>query len=225
MKFSPYSAGMRKVARVSALASIIFFCLLGFSIYLYPVLKFDVQISKNIQAIGTPKNLGPLMAAVSFSGKPLVASASILIVSALFFLFSYRREALFVLAAFVADGINSLIKLLIDRPRPSEGFVQVLERLNDPSFPSGHVVHYVVFFGFLYVISFFMWKFSRTTQIAISAVFFALILSVALSRVYLGAHWPTDVLGGYLEGFVFLWLMLHWYTKGNPRTAVATEQI
>lgn len=153
----------------------------------------------------------PLMADISFFGTPWVASISILLASLIFFILSYKREALFVLGIFVADGAGVLTKFAINRPRPGSNFVEIFQKLTDPSFPSGHVIHYVVFFGFLSAVVYSIWRPGKLGTVCLSILSIALIVSISISRVYLGAHWPTDVLGGYMFGFVMLWLMLHLY--------------
>ncbi len=211
---------VRKIARKAALVSFVGFFLLGVIVYFFPVLKPDVAISQELQEDwlnGLPAGrqaLQPFMAMVSFFGAPWVASISIIFVSFIFLIFSYQREAMFILGTFVADSINVIIKFIIDRPRPGPSFVEVLQRFTDPSFPSAHVVHYVVFFGFLYVVVLSLWRPRKWAGIAISFVFLALIISVSISRVYLGAHWATDVLGGYMLGFAMLWSLLHFYFRG-----------
>jgi membrane-associated phospholipid phosphatase len=106
-----------------------------------------------------------------------------------------------------------LVKLIVGRPRPDGSFVQILQNATDPSFPSGHVVHYVVFFGFLYVVLFSLWRPGKLAKMIVSIAFFGLVGSISFSRVYLGVHWATDVIGGYLFGFSMLWILLHFYFK------------
>ncbi len=228
MDFSLTGNFVRKIARKAALASFVGFFLLGVLVYFFPILKPDVAISKELQEDwlnGLPVSkqvIQPFMAMVSFFGAPWVASASILSASVVFFLLSYQREAMFVLGTFAADSVNMLIKFIINRPRPGPSFVEVLQEMTDPSFPSGHVVHYVVFFGFLYVVVLSLWKPRKRTGFVVSFVFFGLVIFISLSRVYLGAHWATDVLGGYLLGFAMLWSMLHFYFRGRE-TVVDTQ--
>ena len=58
---------------------------------------------------------------------------------------------MFILSTFIADAATFILKLLINRPRPTDTLVTIYQKLGDPSFPSAHVVHYVVFFGLLSV--------------------------------------------------------------------------
>jgi undecaprenyl-diphosphatase len=92
--------------------------------------------------------------------------------------------------------ITVLVKAAVQRPRPTEEFVRVYAQLTDYGFPSGHVVFYTTLFGF---VAFFVyvhrprWP-GRRPLLALLA---APIVLIGVSRVYLGYHWPSDVLGGY----------------------------
>lgn len=106
--------------------------------------------------------------------------------------------AVLVVAFVLNPAIEFVLKAAIDRPRPD------LLRLvagRGPSFPSGHVVAAVGFYGMLPVLV------SRMTdRLALRAGAFlaatAVILAVGFSRMFLGVHWLTDVVGGYLLGTV-----------------------
>jgi undecaprenyl-diphosphatase len=86
------------------------------------------------------------------------------------------------------------------------------------SFPSGHVTSYMALFGFLFYLIYALMRPSLLRS-ALGAVFGALIGLVGLSRVYLGAHWASDVLGGYCFGFFWLALTIYFYRRfnGAPR--------
>ncbi len=107
------------------------------------------------------------------------------------------------------------IKLIVDRPRPSADLVNVISELKDYSFPSGHVLYFTTFVGFLLFLSYTLLKNSwwRTTLLIILGSMVALI---GLSRIYEGQHWASDVLAAYLLGSV--WLTLLWFfTVGASR--------
>jgi undecaprenyl-diphosphatase len=93
-----------------------------------------------------------------------------------------------------------LFKELVGRVRPN------LDQLlpgNGPSFPSGHVLASVGFYGLIPLV---VWE-TTTNRLARTAAFFGsafIILAVAASRVYLDVHWSTDVLAGLLLGTVLV---------------------
>jgi membrane-associated phospholipid phosphatase len=187
----------------------------------YPLSNFDISITREIQEQrGWDPTL--LMKFISVFGDLSGASISIAIASLLFFLTNRRREARFTLFVILPDLCNLLVKILVHRPRPSSDLVKVLSKFAEYSFPSGHVVHYVVFFGFLLAVMVVDRTLSTFWRIAVALLSSFLILTISISRIYLGAHWATDVIGGYLFGFAYLGVILSFYFKDpkfeQPRT-------
>jgi undecaprenyl-diphosphatase len=112
------------------------------------------------------------------------------------------RKALMVLiVAFFADfALEIILKQGIGRPRPD---ILRLVPGRGPSFPSGHVLATVGFYGLLAVVA---WK-STVGALARSAAYIAataVILTVGVSRMYLGVHWFSDVMAGMLVGTAFV---------------------
>ncbi|TAK34042.1 MAG: phosphatase PAP2 family protein [Chloroflexota bacterium] len=162
----------------------------------------------------------PLMTAVSFPG------------------YAPKREILLVLGAVVpalrrqwgvaclmaltitGDMLALAAKLVFAQPRSEDltrSIVRIYQGGNGSAgfnFPSGHVVHYVVFFG---TISFLLWRGLHSTsakhpqiRLALMLLFgicVTLILFVGASQVYLGYHSLNDVLGGYIVGALWLWVL------------------
>src|SRR6185503_7608434 len=101
-----------------------------------------------------------------------------------------------------------------------------LANLPTKSFPSGHVVMVTTFYGFLAFLVFTLLKpsWGRT---ALLVVFAALIVLMGPSRIYLGQHWFSDVMGAYLLGGLWLALTIMFYRWGKQRffrnQPVATE--
>ncbi len=97
------------------------------------------------------------------------------------------------MAAAVATDVG--LKLLVNRPRPPDPMVST--QLG--SFPSGHVIHAVVIFG---LVPLLLWVItSRTGYLRLGFVIFAaVVVAVAMSRIALGAHWPSDVLASFFLG-------------------------
>jgi len=132
-----------------------------------------------------------------------LGSATMLIMLCVLFfvLFKDRRMPFIIsvnlLAVFL---LNNLIKLIIARPRP-----QVLNLVaeNGYSFPSGHAMVATGFYGLLiYIIHKKMKnKIIKTLSIIMLAV---LIFLIGLSRIYLGVHYATDIIGGFVIGTIYL---------------------
>ena len=154
-----------------------------------------------------------LMKFISIFGDTLVAPLSIIIASMFFFLTYRRREACFTLAVILPDLFNILIKIVIHRPRPTLEDAKIFLKFTQTGFPSGHVVHYVVFFGFLLTVMIVDKNIPIFWRISVGLLSAFLILTVSISRIYLGAHWATDVIGGYLFGFAYLGIILRYYLK------------
>ena len=112
--------------------------------------------------------------------------------------------------------INVWAKELIRRPRPAIDLVNVFRILDSYSFPSGHVMFYVGFFGFLWFLIFTLLRHSLPRMLLLGLLG-SLILLVGLSRIYLGQHWASDVLGAYLLGGLTLAAILQFYRWGKKR--------
>ena len=122
----------------------------------------------------------------------------------------FYREVPFVLATEGAGMLVASIKLMVERPRPADESIRVFSAVLDYSFPSGHVVGYVCFYGFLFFLTYVLFRRSwwRTVGLCLLASMVALI---GISRIHLGHHWVSDVLGGYALGTAYLLLLIEAY--------------
>lgn len=124
-----------------------------------------------------------------------------------YLLITHRRAgALFVFVA-VASGqiLSSLLKLVIDRARPD--IVPHLAEVHTASFPSGHAMLSAVTYLTLGALAARIVP-ERAARAYILGLAMVTTLAVGISRIYLGVHWPSDVLGGWCVGAV--WAMLCW---------------
>ncbi|MFQ5879723.1 MAG: phosphatase PAP2 family protein [Dehalococcoidia bacterium] len=115
-----------------------------------------------------------------------------------------RREALLLaLGLVVLPLAQAGIKELVDRPRPSPPLVELRAGYSSPSFPSGHVMSPT----FLYAFALYLWlrlSLPGLVRHGLAAFsLFALVLA-GPANVFVGVHWPSDVLGGYAWGLVLL---------------------
>ncbi len=125
---------------------------------------------------------------------------------AVFLLLVWRRRdvAVMMLLSLVPIGAGNLLKLVVGRARPEYLLLDVAP--TSLSFPSGHALFAVIFGGLL------VWLaeesiLSPLIRRSVQVVLALLILAVGWSRVYLGLHWPSDVLGGYMYGLLAVWLL------------------
>jgi undecaprenyl-diphosphatase len=121
-----------------------------------------------------------------------------------------------VLGAGISGTATELIKAIIQRPRPTPELVDVFSVLTSYSFPSGHVMFYVCFFGFVWYLSYSLLKQSLKRSFLLG-FFGSLILLIGVSRIYLGHHWASDVLGAYLLGGLILLGLILFYQWGKKR--------
>ena len=127
-----------------------------------------------------------------------------------------RWEAVCALIAAVGVGIGTLVKLVVYRPRPSADLVHVFHQLPSSGFPSGHVLEFTAFGGFLAFLSYTLFKPSwwRTAWLVVLTFVISLM---GLSRIYQGQHWFSDVMGAYLLGTLWLMLTIKIYRWGKPK--------
>ncbi len=202
--------------RLVAFYAFVTIALIGliFFVHYYPTSSFDISVTSEIQQLKIG-NFVSMIKFISIFGNPIGMPLSMVIASLLFLATHNRREFCFVFTTLVPDLLNILVKIMINRPRPTLENAKLFLNFNQSSFPSGHVVHYVVFFGFLLAVMLVNKKIPLFWRIFISILSAFLIFTISLSRIYLGAHWATDVLSGYLFGFVYLGIILKFYLRGH----------
>src|SRR5690606_29926565 len=125
--------------------------------------------------------------------------------------------SLFLIAAWSASFLSFGTKLIVQRPRPDGSMIRVVEaNIRDTSFPSGHTLHYVVFWGFFCYLIFTKVK-NQVVRWVTTAFITAMAVLVGPSRIYLGHHWLTDVLASYLLGLASLVGLVSFYQRLNAR--------
>src|SRR6266702_4910427 len=190
------------------------FAFLAIWVAYHPVLAIDVTITRDFQANQSPW-LRYTMLAASYIGNVMALSAGLVVLAAiLFWILDLRLEAIMiVVVSATSDILNSLIKLIVARPRPSASLVEIIQAAGGLSFPSGHVMSYFAFWGLLFSFCVILFKgkhWWRTALVIISTMF---VVLVGPWCIYLGDHWASDVLGAYLIGGIWLamslWLYLY----------------
>lgn len=193
---------------------LISFTLLSIVIALHPLLHLDIDISLFLQSYHADW-LDKVMLAISFFGELPYSLLSVMVVAAIFYQQKFKREALYISTVLFSGLIILGIKNIINRPRPTSFYVRLVEVNRFQSFPSGHVLSYILFFGFLIIIMNTAKGISPTTRKVVTTVSTFLMITIAPSRIYLGAHWFTDTVGGLLLGLICLFPLCYFYFKGR----------
>lgn len=148
---------------------------------------FDFWFSHLIQGIGTPL-LTIVMQALSFLGHPLFW---MLIIAAVYWQGRERKALFLAIIALFSISLVGIMKPFFGRQRPSDKiFKRLVQDFYSPfSFPSGHATVIAAYWAY----------FAKSTK-AKTAAFFAIVLLVAFSRVYLGVHFLSDIVAGIIIG-------------------------
>ena len=200
----------------------VLFGLLAWWVHYHPVIAIDVTITREFQENQSPW-LQNFMVAVSYIGNASLVSLGLIILAiVLFWVVDLRLEAIMVAAVSAVSSIlNWSIKLIVARPRPSSSLVDVIQHAGGNSFPSGHVMAYIAFWGLLFSFGIILFKGNywwRTALLVISGLF---VVLVGPSRIYLGDHWASDVLGAYIIGGLLLGVSLWIYLLLKGRGVLA----
>ncbi len=180
-----------------------------------PYFPVDLAVTRTIQQTHSVP-FDRLMYALSWLGfVPQVDVLGILGVGALY-LAGLHWEAVCALFAAAGVGVGTAVKIAVFRPRPSADLVHVLKQLPTRSFPSGHVLEFTCFCGFLAFLAYTLLKPSGWRN-ALTAVLASIVVLMGVSRIYEGQHWFSDVMGAYLLGSLWLALTIKLYRWGKPR--------
>lgn len=186
-----------------------------------PYFSWDLQWARKIQAFDFP-GLETFLRAVSLPADHIrFAGACAALAFAILIYFKEKSLILFLAGVmFTGQVCKVVVKEVVNRPRPTADLVQVRFKAHETqSFPSGHTEHFVVFFGGLFYAAYWRVKqpWVRYPCLMVCAGFVAL---VGWSRVYLGAHWPSDILGGFLLGGMVLALGIRLHKKFGEEKAL-----
>jgi undecaprenyl-diphosphatase len=211
-------------AQVRYTFGLIAFGVLAFFAHANAYFAWDRAVANWLQSWSVPA-LDTLMFAVSYIGYGLWPYALAAATCLVFLLSGLRTEAFGLMLSTAGSGtLNRAFKLLIARPRPAAPDVNVFRLHESQSFPSGHVTFYVCYFGFLFFVAYALLpKRSLARRLALT-VTASMVALVGLSRVYLGAHWPSDTIGAYFLGGLWLAFSLYMYQRWKERSTFHAEE-
>jgi len=138
---------------------------------------------------------------VSLLGEPALFYVIVALASLWVWRHHGTRLALFLVVTTVLDGLlDTAVKLAVDRPRPS--LVDPVATAFGKSFPSGHAMGSTVVYGALLLV--FLPLIAHRRRVAVVAGTVVLVLAIGFSRLALGVHYVSDVVGGYVLGLAWL---------------------
>ncbi|MDD2483174.1 MAG: LssY C-terminal domain-containing protein [Candidatus Shapirobacteria bacterium] len=182
-----------------------------------PLVRADPRIINLVSHFRSP-GVNQFMLFITYLAKGEIITVAVIF--SLIILFLLRKWSYFrSLLIFVLGGelFVWIIKNIIERPRPPLAESLVIE--NSYSFPSGHSFVAIAFYG---LITFFIFESLKRKWLKILTLVLGiiLILLIGASRIYLGAHWPSDVLASFASGLAWLTLIItisHIKKKFNPK--------
>ncbi len=200
------------------------FGLLAWFVHVHPILPIDIAITHSFQQNQAPW-LRNTMFASSYPGNSLLLPALVLLTAVFFWLKGFRLEAVLVGGlSTISLLLNILLKIQVSRPRPTANLVHIVQAAVGYSFPSGHVMAYIAYWGLLFSFGVILFEGRHWWRTALLTTSAALVVLIGPSRVYLGDHWASDVLGAYLIGGVLLGLAVGFYLPLKERGVLETPE-
>jgi membrane-associated phospholipid phosphatase len=165
------------------------------------VTRLDTAVTAEIHS-WTGAGLNGIVSGVSeLGGSEIVLWATLAAVVGLVGLRHFRGAAALGLAVLGTQGVVAIAKMLMTRPRPADEMA--VAEPSGWSFPSGHSASAVALYVMLALIATSLWRRQLRPAVAFGAAGL-LVALIGFSRVYLGAHYPTDVLAGWLTGGILV---------------------
>jgi undecaprenyl-diphosphatase len=162
----------------------------------------DEPITDRLQGASVPgEDVSDLVQTVTGTEVALATGAT---VTLLLWQRGYRRQAVLLGAGLVLLAVfQPVLKELVDRPRPDPELVKRRAGFESSSFPSGHVMSAAFLFGALCYFSLVL-PLSRPSRVLVAVVCASFVVITPVTSVWLGLHWPSDVLGSWLWALVLL---------------------
>lgn len=184
---------------------------------------FDLVVITFIQGMEMSW-LTPIMKVFTWVGSGyVVAFITIIVFILLFFIYRYRVQAFLLVTVILGTVIlNPLLKIYFKRERPE--IYRILDATGY-SFPSGHTM---MAFSLYTIIAYIVWRNMRTTLNRVLLILFTtfMILTISTSRIYLGVHYPSDIVGGFIASAFWVSIAIAVYgfyqdrrkNKGNRKS-------
>ena len=162
----------------------------------------DLTLARHIQDLDDA-GFGPLASFTNTAGDTLWGAVITLAFAGVFVGLRRFPESAALVLTFVPRGLRQLLVMIIARPRPSTGLLQVRDHASGFSFPSGHATGVMLLYGALFLVAGALFP-QRGARALFRILCVFMIVATGLARVYAGVHWPSDVIGGYVFGLIAL---------------------
>lgn len=179
---------------------------------------WEAQVLRFVQGLAPP-GLHQANLVLGAIGKEPTALVPPMAAVACLWVAKRRHLAGLLAVAASAKALAGVLKVVVDRPRPSGALAVGPSDFGGASFPSGHVLGTALLFGFLFYACFSLFP-QRRLRLALQGICVAVVALMGVARMELGAHWPTDVLGGYLLAALVL-APLIWLHRSSLRPRLA----
>jgi undecaprenyl-diphosphatase len=195
-----------------ALAAMLAFAVVAVNLTDQEAVALDDFANPFLHSVSSP-TLDLVMTGITNLGSAAVLGVLLVLVEAVLLYRRHRAEALFLLVAIGGSvALNGTLKVTIERPRPVLPWAHVLP---DFSFPSGHSMNSLVFY---LAVALIVWvTYGRRIGAVAVAIALVIALGVGFSRIYLGYHYLSDVVGGFLAGLAWLFVVAIAF-EAIPRT-------
>ena len=180
------------------LICLILFIFLSGKVIEYQIMKQDITFYNILRKYFIKDSITPYMKIITnFGGATCLITITIL----LLILIKNKKIGLITLTNLVVITIlNQMLKIILKRPRPTE-FIIINEK--GYSFPSGHSMISMAFYGLLIYLIYKKIK-NKYLKATLIIILLLLILAIGISRIYLGVHYVSDVIGGFLISISYL---------------------
>lgn len=179
----------------------------------------EILLTRTFQRKETSRKYSLVEALNTLTGSSVFLNILVAPIGALLWKMRMRKEALAMLATCWTNALaRTVMKQLINRPRPQPFLVRTRKKSRGKSFPSGHVASAVCLWGWIIALGFFARTRMSGPKKLLLGIPAAFVAFTGPARVYLGDHWTTDVLGGYLFGSGWLSLALSLYLRSQEHS-------
>jgi membrane-associated phospholipid phosphatase len=159
----------------------------------------DLIVAQWVQPLIYPQT-DAVTRGISAMGSTIAVILEVVVITTIFWLSGRKTDSVLIFLLPIITGLGSVVQILINRPRPSQGFLVYNSWLSSGSFPSGHVIWATSLATCL--LSLVSSVSSKYVKITLWFFLLAYAFLTGISRIFLGAHYFSDVIGGYIFGFL-----------------------